>query len=193
MKNRVIHTKHIFSGGVLDLHYEIIPGFTGCAEVSKVNISEYDPQTGDYVLTATYSATPEDNDIAITQDWHGELTYISSDKGAGNNLVKCEFYLAAQECPNPPCCIDEEDGVWKVTEYYVDMTPFKAKLLDNINLQCDSCDVPMSIVSDILKLFSVKAAAETDSPKLESMFSKTACAKGSAVPVAHSSNCNCNG
>lgn len=190
--NKIITTKHICNNGVLNLHYNLLPQFSGCATITQIDIYEFDSSSGTYSnALATYSIGNQDPEFAISGG-AGEIIYKSAD--TGNNLIKCKFTINGQGCSNPPCCIDQDGLNWIETFYYVDMAEYERKMLESINLQCDSCDVPMTVVNDLLKLYTIKAAAESDSPMLEMLFSKIACKGSAATTIApHSSNCHCNG
>lgn len=192
---KIITTKHTFNNSVLNVKYEVLNNFVSCAKVKAINIYEYDPESGDYGIAYEFSSNANNLEEKIDLDWHGEILCIFEDNTC-NHLIKAVYKLQvvdSKKC-NPPCCIDKDGDDWVVTEYYVDMSEYERKMLESVNLQCDNCDVPLTTVNGLLKLFAVKAAAESDSPMLETIFAKLDCnCNNYVIPMAHTKNCNCNG
>lgn len=188
---KVLNTKHTFNGNVLNVQYSLLSNYVNCATVTAVDIYEYDADG--YTHLQRYSSDEADVADRITPSANGSITFVFPDNT--DHLAKCVYTVVPGSACQTPCCMDlDANGNWLVTEYYLDLHVYNRNLVESIKLQCDNCDVPMDVVSKLLKVFTVTAAAEADSPMLEMIYSKIVCNNTSLPSTSvHTSNCNCNG
>lgn len=189
--NKLITTKHTFTNRVLQVEINVIPQHQNSVVLKSVLFEEYDTEDGTYsncVVNGPYAEQVECEENAIQ---HVAILQFPDNI---DRLVRCKITLG-QIAPldDPPCCAEIEDGNIIYYEYFVDLTTYEHQMLSSIKLKCDDCNVPLATVNGLLKLFAVRAAAESNDPILERIFSRLTCGVHYATPQVSHTNCNCNG
>lgn len=195
--SKIVLSKHTFNKGILDVQFELNEYFKEVNssleeddyKIVRVDVYEYDNDDGSYVLIQDELKPPH---ITIQLD---------ENDNHDNHLVRCDIWIKINKGNiGAPCCAkietdDEGNRYIVVEEYFVDLHMYESSILQQIKLGCDNnCEVPLSLINSLLKLFTVQAAVDAHSPQMEMIFSKIAC--GKTIPMikfSTSRNCNCNG
>lgn len=194
--NKILISKNQFSHDILQVQLSLVYPYDEC-KIQDVKFFEYDITTGEY------DEVPEDS-VSCLQKHRPDrdepaLYYVNltSVNGSQNHLIKAIIKIKP-DGNMQPCCIEivqeGDEMYWLDTEYFIDLTVYEKTMLDSLNLKCNECDVPLGNINSLLKLFALKSAVVSQSPLLESLFSKIACGRTTNVvnPAAHH-KCNCNG
>lgn len=201
---KTVISKHTFSQGILQVQYSLLEHFYP-QTISKVNFYEFNRQTGEY----DYISNEDGNVITVQANyWDGDNKQVPAvycvnvqQQHNEDHLIKAVIYVEYNQSTyneyTPCCAVTEHDyqtgkDFWVFEEWYVDLSVYEKTLLDSIQLKCTDCDVPMDTINGLLKLFAVRAAAESASPQLETLFSKLTCGKN-FKHIRNFKKCNCNG
>lgn len=189
--NKLITTKYTFNNRVLQVEINVMPEYQGQIVLKSVLFEEYDTDDGEY--NTCIVASPYDDVVEFTNDPTQHVAVLQFPDDV-DRIVRCKIALRPiVALQNPPCCAEMEGDNIIYYEYFVDMTAYERTMLSSINLKCNDCDVPLATVNGLLKLFAVRAAAESHDPSLERIFSKLTCGSHYATPHVSHTNCNCNG
>lgn len=204
MASKVVLNTHTFNNGFLEVEFKIQDYYADSGiTIDHVVFEEFDTTNGGEYVNI------DDGTTATVEQSGYHYSVIYRNRGE-NHLVKCTIYVdptpAGIGCPqlDLPCCavmdcITDANGnetcYWVFEEYFVDLYAYEKSILDSINLGCeDNCNVPISMINSLLKLFTVKAAVDVHSPQMEMIYSKIGCNQSTnMVNTSFTRNCNCNG
>lgn len=196
-----IITSYTFSHGVLDVRFRVNTLSLGAEPlIKKVAFSKF--------VNGQYVTDESEINVDVLQEHHYDggvqvdARYIvcCGQRGAAtNSLVKAGVWFTVDGgIPDICCAVTREDPetgqqMLYYEVWFVDLTAYERQVLDAVKLKCSDCNVPMDVLNGILRINTVKAAVESQSPKLEYIYSLVTC--GTKLPILphHSNNCNCNG
>lgn len=205
-----------FSGDVLELDVLVseeysAPDFHLATQDIKYELYEYSPASSSDPdpYTLVYSDDPSYLDPDVQEMDGGQTNqmsyrkwrFVSSHNRLVKWVVKVPKYIYDNTNPVPLqelnlCCANLDGEYYVLEGYSVDMKQYEENILDSINLQCNNCEVPKDLVTRLLRLFTVRMAADAGSEYLEMIFSKLVCnGRYNMVVTTHSPthNCGCHG